>query len=644
LIEGARRTIAAVPSAATSDPISARPSRRARLRYRFDTALSRGPAVVIAWLGIIMLIIVLVAASVVTIFKLAGISGGPALDLPQAFWQSLLRVLDTGTFSSDSSWPARIIGLLVTLAGIFLAGSLIGLIASGVDQRIEELGKGRSAVLESDHTLILGWSPRVPPIVRELVIANESRKHAAIVILAEHDKGEMEQTLRELVRDTRTTTVVCRSGAPWLPNNLEITNIAEARSVIVIGDGDDTSTVKSLLAIRASVDLSRGRLHVVAEVNDHDTASSVRSLIGPALITVSSDDVVAELTAQACRQRGLSTVFHELLDFDGDEVYFGAFPHLVGRTYAECLLAFERCAVLGVLDASRVVLLNPPPDRVLASGEELIAVAEDDSVFVTAPMPIGATVRSTASHGRQAAARRIVVVGWSVLGPRVLAELDEFFSDQTTVELLVDPTLVDVPTIRSSVVTSNVRLEISELTAGPEVVALQAARSSFHEVIVLGYRGVLSDDEADARTLLTLLAFRQIRQADDVGEVRMVAELLDQRNAPLAEATGADDFIVSDELTSLMLAQLSEHQELIQVFDDLFDRSGSSIVLRDAHEYGGHLATCFADVVATAATLGHSAIGYRRRSDGSVVVNPAKSAKLQLQPDDAVLVVAPGLG
>ena len=31
---------------------------------------------------------------------------------------------------------------------------------------------------------------------------------------------------------------------------------------------------------------------------------------------VSSDDVVAELTAQACRQRGLATVFRELLDFD----------------------------------------------------------------------------------------------------------------------------------------------------------------------------------------------------------------------------------------------------------------------------------------------------------------------------------------
>ena len=159
---------------------------------------------------------------------------------------------------------------------------------------------------------------------------------------------------------------------------------------------------------------------------------------------------------------------------------------------------------------------------------------------------------------------------------------------------------------------------------------------------MLGYRDALDDDEADARTLLTLLAFRQVRQQEDVGPVRMVAELLDQRNAPLAEATGADDFIVSDELTSLMLAQLSERQELSQVFADLFDRAGCSIELREAPRYGAHLATRFADVVATASSLGDSAIGFRVAASGEVVVNPSKSTPLSLGRDDEILVVAPG--
>jgi ion channel POLLUX/CASTOR len=198
--------------------------------------------------------------------------------------------------------------------------------------------------------------------------------------------------------------------------------------------------------------------------------------------------------------------------------------------------------------------------------------------------------------------------------------------------------------VRGSTSNQNIRVEFTELSAGPEILAAHAARISFHEVIVLGYRDAMADDEADAATLLTLLAFRQVRQSEDVGPVRMVAELLDQRHAPLAEASGADDFIVSDELTSLMLAQLSERRELDQVFIDLFDREGCSIELREATRYGAHEASTFADVVATASSVGHSAFGFRRAETGEVVVNPAKSAPLRLSAEDEVLVLAPGNG
>jgi hypothetical protein len=226
----------------------------------------------------------------------------------------------------------------------------------------------------------------------------------------------------------------------------------------------------------------------------------------------------------------------------------------------------------------------------------------------------------------------------------VIAELDEFLDARTTIELMLDPALVDPALVRSQLSTRNVVLEVTELGGGPEFVASHAARRSFHEVIVLGYRNALSDDEADARTLLTLLAFNQVRQHDDVGPVRIVAEMLDQRNAALAEATGVDDFVVSDELTSLMLAQLSERGELSQVFTDLFDRAGCSIELRKSPLYGGPTAKSFADIVITASSKGHSAIGYRRASSGQVIVNPPKSDALSLSRDDEVLVLAPGIG
>src|SRR6266508_1092262 len=137
----------------------------ARFRYRLDNALSRGAWVVIGYLGLVTLAIVVLAAVITVIAHLIGFGGGgQRLGVLESFWQMLVRVVDAGSFASDATWPTRLLALLVTLAGIFIAGSLIGLISSSVDQRVDALRRGRSNVLEHGHTLILGWSPRVPTI------------------------------------------------------------------------------------------------------------------------------------------------------------------------------------------------------------------------------------------------------------------------------------------------------------------------------------------------------------------------------------------------------------------------------------------------------------------------------------------------
>lgn len=183
-------------------------SLRVRLRYRFDNALSRGPLVVIAYLALLTLAVIFVAGLLATI---AGLTFGDSDEsFSESMYQSLLRMLDPGTFSGDASWSLRTLTLVVTIIGIILGGSLIGLIANGVDQRVEKLQRGRGRVVESGHSLILGWSPQVPQIISELVTANESEKRASIVLLAKADKTEMEEAIREQVKDAKTTRIVVR--------------------------------------------------------------------------------------------------------------------------------------------------------------------------------------------------------------------------------------------------------------------------------------------------------------------------------------------------------------------------------------------------------------------------------------------------
>ncbi|HEY3736510.1 MAG TPA: hypothetical protein VGL26_03630 [Jatrophihabitans sp.] len=608
-----------------------------KLRYRFDLALARGPLVVIGYLGLVMLVIILVATLLDTVLGITGVNGGGKLGFGEAFWQSLLRVLDSGTFASDVHWTTRIISLLVTLSGIFLAGSLIGLIAAGVDQKIGDLRKGRSAVLETAHTLVLGWSPRLAVILSELVIANESAKHPAFVVLADRPKDEMEDELRKLVPDTKNTRVVCRTGDVGSVPDLHMVNILGARSVIVLsGDHGDAAVVKAVLAAR-SIDPELDTIRIVAEFADAEHADTLADLTERRIATVHADRVISQVTAQACHQAGLAGVFRDLLDFDGDEIYFAPFPEIAGHTYRETLLAFEKSAVLGVLRDGEV-LLNPEQGFVLTEGDEIIAISSDDSTLTFDGWRDESDLFIVEGDVEPEPPQRIVIIGWSPLGSQIFDELEEFLSPGSAVDVYVDVELVDPSEI---VVPEHQTCDVF-IHAAPEganglIEAVTAHR--YDQAIVLGYRHGLDASQADARTMLTLLALHKAWN-DANQRPRVVAEMLDGSDVEIAQSTGVDDFIVSDELSSLMLAQISERLELRTVFDELFAAEGCFVALYPANRYAAPTPVSYASIVVSAALRGQTALGYRA-GDSAVTLNPAKSDEVLLGPGDQVLILGP---
>ena len=121
----------------------------------------------------------------------------------------------------------------------------------------------------------------------------------------------------------------------------------------------------------------------------------------------------------------------------------------------------------------------------------------------------------------------------------------------------------------------------------------------------------MDPSRADARTLVTLLHLRDIASRLD-RDFSIVSEMLDLRDRALAEVTRADDFIVSDRLISLMIAQVAESKHLNAVFGDLFDPEGSEIYLKPAGDYVAlGQAAPFAAVIEAARRRGEVAFGYR---------------------------------
>jgi hypothetical protein len=352
---------------------------------------------------------------------------------------------------------------------------------------------------------------------------------------------------------------------------------------------------------------------------------------------VQADEVISQVTAQACHQSGMAAVFRDLLDFDGDEIYFNAVPELVGHNYGEALTAFEKAAVMGVF-TDRTVNLNPSNDYVFTETDELIAIAaDDDQVIFSGFTP---DTISGVEHGVSfiEPPQRIAVIGWSSLGANVIHELDQFLTDGSVVDIVAD----------SSVFTSDeivvpehhhCTVHVHLIGSGPQALLSVVTANDYDQAIVLGYRRKMRASQADARSMLTLLALSKAWKGLE-RRPRVVAEMLDRANVAIAQTTGVDDFIVSDELSSLMLAQVSERLELAHVFRELFDVEGCFVSLHPAPLYAPSRETTYGEIVAAAAARGESALGYRL-GDAEVELNPAKSTRLTMGADDQVLVLGP---
>ena len=632
-------------------PKPSRPSAFTRLRYNFDNSIAKGGAFVAYTLGALVLASILIVAIRYALYAVPVLRGDGA-PLPSAdfntFWSTFAGILGKG---GEPTWADRVIGLITWAVTITLAASVTGFAVGVINRTFEKLRKGKSPVIESGHTLILGWSNRVYPILKELAIANENVRKPLVVVFANVSREQMEDDIADHIEEgLGNLRVITRSGDPMNPTELKRANVAGAKSVIVLDadDAGDATVVSTVLAVKSVSD--NPNLKIIAEVDDEHTAAALQIATQGRVIAIRSHDVIARVTAQASRQPGLAAVTLDLIDFDGDEIYFAEVPALTGKTYRDALLAFNNASVIGLLHADGTTALNPAADTVLPAGVKVIAVAEDDDKVVYTGVREDIANKKVAAHKAPARkAEHLLVIGWSAMGRSVLQELSTFVPKGSTVHILAQKKFVAEEEWGDFNFGPNLKATSAELHGNIEELIAAAEAKNYNEIIVLGYRHEITQPEADAQTMLTMLQLNQMfnDQSNKVVKTRLVAEILDGGKAELARVAAVDDLVVSDNLAALVIAQISENNDLAPVFEDLFDAEGASINLRPIEHYVAEGKTVeWAEVVAIAAAHGESAIGYRSANhvagDAStgVVMNPAKNSQFTANAGDGLVVIA----
>ena len=620
---------------------------RRRLRYRFDNVLSRGTWAVLLWLGAATVVTLLLSTMLLWIFDVE-LGGSQNDSWLEDFWQSTMRVIDPGTMAGDVGWGRRLLALLVTLFGILIAGTLIGIIAAGVENRLEAMQRGRSPVVETDHVVILGASPRLSVIVEQLALSGRTRRRNVIVILANREPSELSHEIRDATTNLHGARLVFRWGDPTSVSDLDIVAPRAARAVIVLADDEtgDSDVVKAVLAVGAALG-SFEVVPIVAEVDDPQVAESLVHACGSAVYPIIPDQAIARVAAYAMRGPGLIQIIRGLLDFNGPDLYVRHMPELAGRTFGDVALGFDDATPIGLMSADGGVELGPDPDVVLEASTRLVYIAEDDSPITPTERtaPVGVLPLAIRSSGdrpviREQHLQHVLVVGWNSLARQLVEQLDRDAAPGSTVNIVYDPGLLKADLDLSPCT----RVAVTLTPSGSRTLQLDDEHGepgSLTSILLFAYRGMLTVAEADSRTLLNLRVVRQ-ELADRMVTANVLAELRDAGNVDLAPANGVDDFVISGAIASEMIAQLAELPERRDVLLELYAGTGPGIGTIDPAELGIMGSVAFREVVRLAYGLGLIAIGWSRSPERGYVLTlcPHGDDHIELEPGDRIVVIS----
>ena len=631
-----------------------KPTWRERLQYAFDKTLSRGPVALIGWLALATA--ALIALGTVAVLLFHGIPQGS--NLFDVFWNILSQALTPNPVDAANPMQYLVVMFFITIGSLFMVSILIGILSNEIESRVDALRRGRSRVLESEHTVILGWSHQVFTIVSELVIANENRRHgAAIAILADKDKVEMEEEIRARLPQLENTRVICRSGSPIDPTDIEIVSPHTARSIIVLppeveqDKEPDTYIIKSVLALVNNPNRKDEPYHVVTQVRKQESVDVLRMVSRKDhVLPVLTNDLIARVVAQTSRQSGLSVVYTELMNFEGDEIYFTDLPDaLVGKSYGDSVLAYEDSSVMGVRRADGTIMMNPSMNADLQAGDRLFAISADDDTIRLSGLGTPQIDEAAICAGQAPRApvpEKCLILGWNRSGSTIICELDHYVAKGSQVTVCCDVPNAERQIEQDCGLLPNQQVSFVQGDSSDRAVLESLGVTEFDHVIVLA-NSKLEPQEADAKTLVTLLHLRDMAERDAT-PFSIVSEMLDLRNRELAEVAGVDDFIVSEHLVSLLMSQLSEDAELFAIFEDIFDPEGSEIYLKPVTDYveTGRPVN-FYTVLEAARRRNETAIGYRVVSQAKaaeksygVHTNPKKSESVTFGPEDKVIVLA----
>lgn len=643
-------------------------SLKKKIAYWFDNHLSHGATQQFMMLFAFILLVMLVFGFVSWI-----INGTESVG--KGIWESFLHLLDPGTISGTEGIRLIVPMAIVTVIGLVFTGMLISIINNALEEKLSSLRKGHSQIAEKYHTVVFGCNDDTYSIISEQIEANrnvveDDLKHTnpCIVVIEDFDKEEMDNRIKAHIPNFYNTRVICRSGKLTQENLYEIVALEEASSII-IRCTNDLMTLRIALSVGTYLRKFRGSTpHITTMVNDTNSLNAVLSALeGYDTQVFYFDKLLARITAQACRQPGLSYVFTELFNYEDAEIYVedkdysGKALDFAGIRFKDAIGQFTQSILIGVVrkdsvDGSDRIIIAPKPDFEIQQGDRFIVVADDDNMVRIDPDDVAKQKYDldykTAEYkdfDRQE--MHLLILSWNKGLSEVLTNLDDFASKDSTAKIVAMREYKEIELIKNQL--KNIDIDFQFTNDLYDKKYLEGLITDDITNILLLCRDDLSKEDADAQTMMILLQLRELVREKELmtGKKRNVvitSELNISDDQKLMQTTSVDDFIVGTEIANRMITQVANVPELKAVFEELLTADGADFYLRSISNYlcfnegEDTIRINFRDLVRICYEHGDIVIGWISNNDGEITYkcNPDKSLMHSFRASDKLIIIS----
>jgi len=504
------------------------------------------------------------------------------------WWNRLLKLLEIK--NSESGTVKQIVNLLYWVFSVAFSGTIIAFIAAKISNFINNLKKGLSSVIDTNHYVIIGWNSSIFKLFQEIKIANENQSKPTILCFNGMDNIKMNTKINLDFPNQKNLRIITRSGDIYNPQDLARTNMSKSKSVIILDDTILSNFNIETTILASKINLENHNIPIIVQMENDTNIPLLTEITKNKVYPIHKDKIISNITSQSIRNKHISAVVMDFLDYDGNEIYFLPLNGLQGKTFKQAMLMLSNVTLIGIKTQTDNIMLNTDKDYIILENDLLVAIAEDDDTTlqfsnaqnVNEMLNALEVSRDSFTYKEKLS---IFILGWSKLGQQITNKTVPFLSKNSEIHFAYRDNLIHAApkistqhnlNVKSTVLTHNQNLEIQQILT----------KQSFDVILIVGYDDVLPQEVSDTDSLLLNFYIRSIldKQKNDK-HTRIIIQLNDGTKEELIPKNKYNELIVSDTLSSLMISQLAENPSLWVVFEELFSLKGLKINVSSVLNY-----------------------------------------------------------